>query len=220
MITKNIAIKSDIELADTTIRGYKTPDNQWVLSLNSLGKILDKGHQTPANFIRSKWLRSRLGYTPNLEKFITEDNKIITAVSFKIALLFIRKEDKSDNLQASYLVDALLAKSLESRFEEAFSEPVYDVRQLESEEKSLYSLYIFSELKTNVTKIGISSDVSRRHEELQRQSGRELEIKYVSKEMSYKLAKQIESDLHEDFSDYRLYGEWFSVSYLDVLKSL
>lgn len=64
---------------------------------------------------------------------------------------------------------------------------------------------------SNLLKIGKSSDVDTRLKQLQIGSGSILELVHV-------FDIDIESKLHNSFSDKRKHGEWFDVNYLDVIN--
>lgn len=70
-------------------------------------------------------------------------------------------------------------------------------------------LYVLKNLETNLVKIGVTSNITRRMNELQNSSGCHLVLMYLSPELDK--AYELESKLHEFFSAARGLGEWFRV---------
>ncbi len=115
-MTHRIATQTQIQIANHTIDGYKL-NNDWFMSLRGLGNIVDKADSSPRDFIKSKWLQSRVegGFVPR--ELSTEDNKILSVIPINIVTLYIRRQDQLGNPKAAMLVDALMNQSLELRLE-------------------------------------------------------------------------------------------------------
>lgn len=221
---EELVTQETITFSTVKIDGYRRSNGEWIMSVRNLAKLVNKSHSSVRSFLKSNWLKERVRttYKPIFDRY-TDDTNIIHGIRFEVFLLYLRRQEELGNIKAKFIIDCILAKSLEYKFEDVIKKPNYDVREIETmqiDNKPKSSLYVFTEINTNVSKIGISSNILERHKTLELQSGRTLEIAYVSKKMNYDLAKALEDDLHLKFDDCRMNGEWFDISAETILKEI
>ncbi len=129
------APKSVITVDGIELVGYRTESGQWVMSLSSLASVLGLTEKTARHFLRSEWLKSRLGngLSPVPSRVLTEDNsQPIVAIDTELAALFFRFQDsRNDHPIAQKLVDALMSQALNIRFEGTLT-PDLSYREVEA----------------------------------------------------------------------------------------
>lgn len=82
--------------------------------------------------------------------------------------------------------------------------------------KVVYAL----EMSNDTVKIGISSRIDQRIQELKNASGMDVLNIYKTKKLPHKLAMAIEAAAHKYFADVRLNGEYFNADFADVVNYL
>jgi hypothetical protein len=79
-------------------------------------------------------------------------------------------------------------------------------------------IYIIYNEHTKLIKIGVSANVLQRIKKLESVCGVDLQILFTSPPI--KEAQKLETHIHGVFNPYRKRGEWFSVSYEDVIPEI
>ena len=82
---------------------------------------------------------------------------------------------------------------------------------------SKYYVYLISD--GNSTKIGITNNLKTRISQMQTGNSSNLALKGYIVTSDKKEALELEKELHNTYIDRRVRGEWFAVSYLEVLKN-
>ena len=108
--------KVTILLNNMPLDGYIL-DNEWFMDILGLGMLLGKSENHPREFVRSRWLQSRVkgGFEPI--KIFKEDGSDIEVIPIDIVKLYLRKEDKYGNPIAENIIDLLVLSNLKNRFE-------------------------------------------------------------------------------------------------------
>jgi len=75
--------------------------------------------------------------------------------------------------------------------------------------KNKECVYIISNMKSGLVKIGVSINPEKRMKSLQCQCGQKLFVWH--KTIPINCAYELESMLHRHFAEYRTYGEWFKL---------
>ena len=88
--------------------------------------------------------------------------------------------------------------------------------EIEPEKATVYVFY----LSSNVSKIGVTNDLTDRARTIERQSGFKVLRVHNSDFIDRELALQVEKALHEKFSSQRLEGEFFSVTFVEACREL
>lgn len=68
------------------------------------------------------------------------------------------------------------------------------------------------------TKIGVSCDPQNRLKQCQTGNPYELKIEKLEEYSSYEEAFKREKELHNKFKDYKLYGEWFKATLVELFS--
>jgi Rha family phage regulatory protein len=116
-----------------------------------------------------------------------------------------------------------VAKYYRMKFIAAFEElekkvKVFLTQQMVYSNGKRQQVYILKNTATNMGKVGITNDISRRVAELQNASGCEISVEYLAPKADN--AKDIEKELHKILKDYRGIGEWFNIPVEDVIDLL
>lgn len=120
------ATRATVQIGSLAVEGFMLPDGSYKMSLTQAAEIVGLGVQNASDFLRSKALKSLLGkdYTPQTFEIEAEDQgrgqSRIRALPLEIVRKYWLWQACRGNKQALALVDALLAETLERRFDEAF----------------------------------------------------------------------------------------------------
>lgn len=120
------AARAAVQIGSFTVEGFMLPDGSYKMSLTQAAEIVGLGVQNASDFLRSKALKSLLGegYTPQIFEIESEDQNRgqsrIRALPLEIVRKYWLWQAYRGNKQSLALVDALLAETLERRFDQAF----------------------------------------------------------------------------------------------------
>ena len=132
------------------------------------------------------------------------------------------------NEEAALQVLLKYSSELRARFIVAFKqarETIFNIIRLKELESVLPELntnssfvYIIKNMDTNNIKIGVSKDVYKRLETFR--TGNDCQLELVYKSILCSNAFDIESNIHKEFKNYHIRGEWFKVDVKSVIDYL
>jgi hypothetical protein len=121
------ATRATVTLGTLTIDGFMLPNGEYRMSLTQTAETVDLGVQNASDFLRSKALKSLAGegYTPQTFEIETDDQVRGQGRFRGLPLEIVRKywlyQASRGNKKAIALCDALMAETLERRFDRAFN---------------------------------------------------------------------------------------------------
>lgn len=145
------ATRAVVEIGSFTVDGFMLPDGSYKMSLTQAAEIVGLGVQNASDFLRSKALKSLLGesYTPQIFEIESDDQdrgqSRIRALPLEIVRKYWLWQAYRGNKQSLALVDALLAETLERRFDQAFG-----VIRTEDERNERLSERMVEQLEANL----------------------------------------------------------------------
>jgi hypothetical protein len=115
------------------------------------------------------------------------------------------------------------AKLYRMKFIKAFEDlerqvKVYLTQQLVFKDPKRQQVYILKNLMTEYIKIGVTNNIDRRRAQLETASGCDIEVVFLAPLADN--SRCVEHELHEEFKEYRLRGEWFNVDPHKVIIAL
>jgi hypothetical protein len=145
------ATRATIQIGSFEVNGFMLPDGSYKMSVTQAAEIVGLGVQNASDFLRSKALKTLMGegYTPQIYEIESEDQgrgqSRIRALPLEIVRKYWLWQAYRGNKQALALVDALLAETLERRFDQAFG-----VTRSEDERNQRLSERIVGQLETHL----------------------------------------------------------------------
>ncbi|MFM7425035.1 MAG: hypothetical protein ACKO7W_08605 [Elainella sp.] len=145
------ATRATVQIGSFAVDGFMLPDGSYKMSLTQAAEIVGLGVQNASDFLRSKTLKSLLGesYTPQIYEIEPEDQlrgqSRIRALPLEIVRKYWLWQAYRGNKQAMALVDALMAETLERRFDQAFG-----VSRSEEERNERLSERLVEQLETDL----------------------------------------------------------------------
>jgi hypothetical protein len=121
--------RATVNIGSLVIEGFMLPNGQYQMSLTSMADSVDLGVQNASDFLRSKTLKSLMGegYTPQTFEIESEDQTRgqtrFRAVPLEIVRRYWLWQSTRGNKKAIALVDALMAETIDRRFDRAFGIP-------------------------------------------------------------------------------------------------
>jgi hypothetical protein len=171
------ATRATVQLGSIVIDGFMLPNGEYRMSLTQTAETVDLGVQNASDFLRSKALKSLAGasYTPQTFE-IEADDQIRGQSRFRgLPLEIVRKywlyQASRGNKKAIALCDALMAETLERRFDRAFN-----VTRSEDEWDSRLSDAIINQLENELSSAFEEVDTALSREKLLEQQLRELGV--------------------------------------------
>ena len=156
------ATRATVTIGTLTIEGFMLPDGSYRMSQTQAAETVDLGVQNVSDFLKSKAFKSLSGesYTPQTSE-IEPDNTPqrggtrINALPLEVIRRYWLYQASRGNKKAIALVDALMAETIDRRFDAAFgvtrTEQERDdrlsaqIQQLESDLAELGNAYTFDE---------------------------------------------------------------------------
>jgi hypothetical protein len=176
-MTETRATRATVTLGSIIIDGFMLPDGSYRMSLTQAAETVDLGVQNASDFLRSKALKSLAGegYTPQTFEIETDD-QIRGQGRFRgLPLEIVRKywlyQASRGNKKAIALCDALMAETLERRFDRAFN-----VTRPEDEWDRRLSEAIVNQLESDLSSAFEEADTALSREKLLEQQLRELGV--------------------------------------------
>ncbi len=123
------AVRAVVPLGGLTIEGFMMPDGSYRMSLTQSAECVGLAVQNASDFLRSNALKGLTGegYTPQISEIEVEPDPNqtrggtrIRAVPLEIVRKYWLWQAHRGNKKALALVDALMAETLERRFDAAF----------------------------------------------------------------------------------------------------
>jgi hypothetical protein len=177
MTDQTKATRATIQLGNLTIDGFMLPNGSYQMSLTQAAETVDLGVQNASDFLRSKALKSLAGegYTPQTFEIETDDQTRGQGRFRGLPLEIVRKywlyQASRGNKKAIALCDALMAETLERRFDRAFG-----VTRPEEEWDRRLSDAIVAQLETTLSTAFEAADMATNRERLLEQQLRELGV--------------------------------------------
>jgi hypothetical protein len=161
------ATRAIVTLGSLTIDGFMLPDGSYRMSLTQAAECVGLGVQNASDFLRSKAIKSLMGeaYTPQIFEIESEDQargqSRIRALPLPVVCKYWLWQSHRGNKQALALVDALMAETLERRFDSAFG-----VTRAEDDWDKRLSDRIIAQLETDLSFAMAETDIATYREKL------------------------------------------------------
>ena len=168
------ATRATVTLGSLTIDGFMLPDGSYRLSLTQVADCVGLGVQNASDFLKSKALKSLVGegYTPQTFEIESEDQgrgqSRIRALPLEVVRKYWLWQAHRGNKQALALVDALMAETLERRFDRAFN-----ITRSEDDWDKRLSVGIINQLENNLSDAFAEADAALSREKLLEQQLRQ-----------------------------------------------
>jgi hypothetical protein len=166
-MTETRATRATVQLGTLTIDGFMLPDGSYRMSLTQTAETVDLGVQNASDFLRSKALKSLAGesYTPQTFEIEAEDRvrgqTRIRAVPLEVVRRYWLWQSTRGNKKAIALVDALMAETIDRRFDRAFG-----VNRSEDDWDKRLSDSIIFQLETTLSTAFEAADMALNRERL------------------------------------------------------
>ncbi len=156
------ATRATVTIGTLTIEGFMLPDGSYRMSQTQAAETVDLGVQNVSDFLKSKAFKSLSGeiYTPQTSEIEPEDTQQrggsrINALPLDVIRRYWLYQASRGNKKAIALVDALMAETIERRFDTAFGITRTEqerndrlstqIQKLESDLAELGNAYTFDE---------------------------------------------------------------------------
>ena len=121
------ATRTTVTIGSIQIDGFMLPSGSYRMSQTQVAQCVGLKVQNVSDFLRSKAFKSLVGkdYTPQISEIVPDENQQrgqtrINALPLEVVRKYWLWQAYRGNKQALALVDALMAETLERRFDEAF----------------------------------------------------------------------------------------------------
>ena len=135
------ATRAIVQIGSLTVDGFMLPDGSYRMSQTQAAECVGLKVQNISDFLRSKAFKALAGegYTPQISEIEPAEEQLrgqarINALPLAVVRKYWLWQSHRGNKQALALVDALMAETLERRFDEAFN-----VTRTETERNELLS---------------------------------------------------------------------------------
>lgn len=151
------ATRTTVTIGSIQVDGFMLPDGSYRMSQTQAAQCVGLKVQNISDFLRSKAFKSLAGegYTPQISEIVPNDDQQrgqsrINALPLEIVRKYWLWQAFRGNKQALALVDALMAETLERRFDAAFG-----IERTESERNDRLSRRI-QQLEDDLSRLGES----------------------------------------------------------------
>jgi hypothetical protein len=121
------AVRAVVQIGSLTVDGFMLPDGSYRMSQTQAAECVGLKVQNVSDFLRSKAFKALAGegYTPQISEIEPAEEQLrgqarINALPLAVVRKYWLWQTHRGNKQALALVDALMAETLERRFDEAF----------------------------------------------------------------------------------------------------
>lgn len=170
------AVRAPVQIGSLTVDGFMLPDGSYRMSQTQAAECVGLKVQNISDFLRSKAFKALVGegYTPQISEIEPAGEQLrgqarINALPLAVVRKYWLWQAHRGNKQALALVDALMAETLERRFDEAFG-----VTRTETERNELLSQRV-QELERDIREAFWVDDQARidrdHYERLLRENG-------------------------------------------------
>ena len=121
MDNKKLPTKVTTTLFGVEVSGYRTSDGEWVMGIRDVSRMVNKSPSSLSDFLKSKWLKARLGEGLSCPNIYVPNSPPIKSVPLKVITQYIKKLVIGGDELAEKIFDGLAEYSLESRFESLLS---------------------------------------------------------------------------------------------------
>lgn len=128
LVTESVrAVRASVHIGSLTVDGFMLPDGSYRMSQTQAAECVSLKVQNVSDFLRSKAFKALAGegYTPQISEIEPAGEQLrgqsrINALPLAVVRKYWLWQAHRGNKQALALVDALMAETLERRFDEAF----------------------------------------------------------------------------------------------------
>lgn len=149
------ATRATVTIGNLTIEGFMLPDSSYQMSQTQAALAVGLGVQNVSDFLKSKAFKSLSGegYTPQISEIEPDETQQrggsrIKALPLEVIRRYWLYQASRGNKKALALVDALMAETIERRFDDAFG-----VSRTEQERNDRLSGRI-QQLERDLTELG------------------------------------------------------------------
>lgn len=156
------AVRASVQIGALTVDGFMLPDGSYRMSQTQAAECVGLKVQNISDFLRSKAFKALAGegYTPQISEIEPTGEQLrgqarINALPLAVVRKYWLWQAHRGNKQALALVDALMAETLERRFDEAFN-----ISRTETERNELLSQRV-QELEQDIREAFWGDDEAR-----------------------------------------------------------